>query len=563
MNLPIAERELRIAARSPRTYRGRLIASVIFCCITGWMFWFSSKIGNVSQIAPQTFAFIAQIALIMCMFSANITADALSSEKRNGTLGLLFLTDLRAFDIIFGKLAALGLISFYSLIGIIPILAMPVLVGGISGESVLRTSLTLLNSLFLALALGLWVSARSWEQKRAMNGSVWIVVLLLWILPGLAAALRIRFPELALYAEYVEVISPTYQQSNASPFGVGLVHQKYWLSLGATHALAWLALWRACAILPHTWQDRALLTAIGRWKKFWSEFRYGSSQIRAALRAQLLQVNPVHWLSSRERFAPASAWLLIIVVLAGWVGLWGYLKLRFPGAGGPPFYGIGIAATFGLYLGMRVRSCGLAGEAIARDRLSGALELLLSTTLTERDVARGQWLTWRRTLLGPAIASAIIGTIVMICAMFDINDSEAGVLLYVYVLIIILFVVDMIASVWTGMWTACIARTAAAAPGQAVVRLFLLPLLIFVATMTLVAWLELGRNMEFEEGFTLVWLLFMTNNIFWTIRSRRNFYRNLRAAAAERYQPPLGERRKGLRWFFKSSPQRIGLSKAV
>src|SRR5690349_20397046 len=124
MNVPIAERELRTAARAPRSYRGRLIACVIFGAITGWMVWFSSK------IAPQTFAFIAHMALLMCMFSCSVTADAISSEKRNGTLGLLFLTDLRGFDIVFGKLAAFGLITFYGLMGVIPILAMPILMGG-------------------------------------------------------------------------------------------------------------------------------------------------------------------------------------------------------------------------------------------------------------------------------------------------------------------------------------------------------------------------------------------------------------------------------------------------
>src|SRR5262245_45295357 len=121
MNLPIAERELRIASRAPRTYRGRLIACVIFGAITAWMFWFSSKIGSMATIAPQTFTFIGHMALLMCMFSANVTADALSSEKRNGTLGLLFLTDLKGRDIVFGKLASLGLVTFYGLVGIIPI----------------------------------------------------------------------------------------------------------------------------------------------------------------------------------------------------------------------------------------------------------------------------------------------------------------------------------------------------------------------------------------------------------------------------------------------------------
>jgi ABC-type transport system involved in multi-copper enzyme maturation permease subunit len=541
MNLPIAERELRIAARSPRTYRGRLIAGCIFGAITGWMFWIASKIGNVSMIAPQTFAFIAHMALLMCMFSGSVTSDALSSEKRNGTLGLLFLTDLKGSDIVFGKLAALGLIAFYGLMGLLPILAMPVLMGGISGQSVFRTSLTLLNALLLSLSIGLWVSARSWEQKRALNGTVWIAVMLMWLLPAFTTVARLRYPALVEYVEYLELLSPMYQQSHSSPFGVALMRQKYWQSLGLTHLLAWFFLWRACAILPHKWQDRAVISAIGRWKKFLEELRYGSSAIRASLRARLLRINAVHWLSSRERFAPTNLWLLLTAVLTGWFAMWGWIQWRY-GGNGPPFYGIGIPSTLILYLAMRVRSCGIAGEIIVRDRFSGALELLLSTTLTERDVARGQWLTWARTVLGPAIATAVIGTFVMICALFDVNDHEVGNLLYVYVALVILFAADLVASVWTGMWTACFSRTVSAAPGHAILRLLALPWMLFFGGITLCIWLKIGQHMEFPEVFTIWWLIVMTNNLFWTVRSRRLFYQRLRSAAAERYQPPMTKR---------------------
>ena len=34
------------------------------------------------------------------------TADCVSEEKREGTLGLLFLTDLKSYDIVLGKLGA-------------------------------------------------------------------------------------------------------------------------------------------------------------------------------------------------------------------------------------------------------------------------------------------------------------------------------------------------------------------------------------------------------------------------------------------------------------------------
>ena len=537
MNLPIAERELRIAARAPRTYRGRMIMCVVFGIMTSWMFWIMFKIGNLATVAPQTYAFIAHVALLMCMFSASVTADALSGEKRNGTLGLLFLTDLKGYDIVIGKLAAMGLITFYSLIAVIPILAMPVLMGGVSGGSIFRTALTLLNAIFLSLSIGLWVSARSWEQKRALNASVWVVISLLWLAPGIAAGIRFRYPQFSQLAELLELLSPMYQQTHASPFGFGMFRDNYWQSLAVTHVLAWAALLRACAILPRNWQDRASVSALGRWKRFWQELRYGSTEVRATLRARLLKVNAVHWLSSRERLAPANSWLFVLIVLIGWVVLWASIHFKV-GPGGPAFFGVGIPAILALYIGFRIRTCAIAGEVIARDRVSGALELLLSTTLTERDVVRGQWLTFMRTILGPALAPIVIGAFVSIAFVIDEQPNNVGLLVYCYVALVIAYLSDLVASMWTGMWAACFSRTPQAAPGQAIIRLFPLPWLAFIGFASLGEWLGVLRDFEFVHGFTVWWLISMANNIFWIVRSRRMFYERLRPAAAERYQPP-------------------------
>ena len=66
--------------------------------------------------------------MIYCLFSGRIsTADCLSEEKREGTLGLLFLTDLKGYDVVLGKLAATSVSAFYGLLAALPVLAVPVL----------------------------------------------------------------------------------------------------------------------------------------------------------------------------------------------------------------------------------------------------------------------------------------------------------------------------------------------------------------------------------------------------------------------------------------------------
>ena len=50
------------------------------------------------------FTVLNAIAFIFCLLAGVfLTADCLSEEKREGTLGLLFLTSLKGYDVVLGK----------------------------------------------------------------------------------------------------------------------------------------------------------------------------------------------------------------------------------------------------------------------------------------------------------------------------------------------------------------------------------------------------------------------------------------------------------------------------
>ena len=83
------------------------------------------------------------------------TSDALSQEKREGTLGLLFLTDLKGYDIVLGKLAATSLNAFYGLLAIFPVMAISLLAGGVAGAEFWRVVLVSVNNLLFSLAVGM------------------------------------------------------------------------------------------------------------------------------------------------------------------------------------------------------------------------------------------------------------------------------------------------------------------------------------------------------------------------------------------------------------------------
>src|SRR6266508_1949625 len=132
--LPIVERELRVAARKPGTYWMRVLAALVAIVVFTWMILTLFR-DNVPSTLHGRFLFRAlfTFAFFSCLFiGARVTADNLSEEKREGTLGLLFLTDLKGYDVILGKLVAASLNAFYGLVAIFPVLAIPLLLGGVS-----------------------------------------------------------------------------------------------------------------------------------------------------------------------------------------------------------------------------------------------------------------------------------------------------------------------------------------------------------------------------------------------------------------------------------------------
>jgi len=111
--LPIVERELRVASRRRSTYWMRSLVALLATVLGVFLYAASVRLPQ-RLIAQYTFLGLSVLALIYCLLSGRrFTADCLSGEKREGTLGLLFLTDLKGYDVVFGKLAATSLRGFY------------------------------------------------------------------------------------------------------------------------------------------------------------------------------------------------------------------------------------------------------------------------------------------------------------------------------------------------------------------------------------------------------------------------------------------------------------------
>ena len=119
--LPVVERELRVAARRPNIYWGRTVAALVGVALGAYAYVLSRRFARL-QLGEILFVALTWVAFVSCVFSGvRHTAGCISSERRDGTLGLLFLTDLKGYDIALGKLVASSISALQALLAVLPV----------------------------------------------------------------------------------------------------------------------------------------------------------------------------------------------------------------------------------------------------------------------------------------------------------------------------------------------------------------------------------------------------------------------------------------------------------
>lgn len=191
--LPVIERELRAESRRPFNYWLRVIgagalivaaALVLLPTISGTSFGmrggvmvnpatglFISGQNPFGAVGKQLFGYMnATIFVAMWLLVPLLTADAISREKREGTLGLLFLTPLTSRGIVVGKGVVHALRALTLYFTMLPVLLMPLMIGGVTTNDAIMAAMLNLGALLLALAAGLLASAwtRDWLKSVAV-----------------------------------------------------------------------------------------------------------------------------------------------------------------------------------------------------------------------------------------------------------------------------------------------------------------------------------------------------------------------------------------------------------
>lgn len=530
--LPIVERELRVGARNPLFYRSRfmtpMVGAIIFLFIA-----ISLHKGAPAQMMGKTLLYIC-FGLIFagCLFAGvSLTADSISREKREGTLGFLFLTDLKGYDIVLGKLVSSSICGVYAAFGILPIVSVIFLMGGVEFWMVVKLVVSCVNALFLSLSAGLLTSVLCVNERKSQGlASMLIVITLLggpllgllwfWAKGALETAGQTEWGPFVLLNPLA-----TFATSVGS-FSGGL--SAFFISNAAVHAIGWIFLGLACWLAPKTWQEKGTTKRESKLKSMWREFVYGKGQKMEADRAAKLDVNAVHWLTNRDRWTGRMVW--------GW---WWTIVLGFAAMvilAGKDALNPAMAMAFTLVLNAAMK-LSMAGEAcrwIARDRQSGVLELVLTTSMSVDDILKGQWISLRKLYRKPFIATVVVEFVFAIICLstenFDVEEFFATI--YVMGVFVVMMVADYLAIGWTGMWKGLSTMPVEKSRQQAVSAVLMLPWLFFYLALIPTACVLGGF------AFFLLWPAAMLGTAGWWIQhAQRRLREEFRTRAMERYSP--------------------------
>jgi ABC-type transport system involved in multi-copper enzyme maturation permease subunit len=462
--LPVVERELRVAARKRATYRIRVLALLAVMGVLGWAVFAASQRSGLSGPGDGRELFKAlayPAAIFSILIGAFATSDCIGVEKREGTLGLLFLTDLKGYDVVFGKLVASSLNGFYALIAVLPVLGVPILVGGVTLPQFLEVTAGLVTAIVFSLSAGIFVSAFQQSERKAMF---------------LTCALLTFVTGIPFYATtgpgfgggFLWVLSPAYPVVIAVySTAPGLrLPPAYWCSLVLIWLITFFMLSRASNRVPKSWQEKVTPPAPVP----------GSQRGNRCPNRQLLAVNPFAWLAARGEGDPRLVWLFLACI----IGLWLLFLLIMPaGMHRKEMFDQQVVAWTDMAINtvLKIWIISEASRRFAEDRQNGGFELLLSTPLTVKEIIAGQWLALQRQFAVPIFA-VLAWDGFLACGMTRLHfDSD----ITQHFVAAIYLVPDAIALGFAGMWLGLVTRSRNRAILLGVLFVLTLPWLVSLA----------------------------------------------------------------------------------
>ena len=360
-----------------------LLASLLF----GLHFGFEAALGRQLFGALHGTLFGA-IWLLVPM----LTADCISRERREGTLGLLFLTPLTGTDIVLAKGLVHGLRAMTLWLAVLPVLTVPFLMGGLSWSQAALSALVNANAMCWALAAGLLASAWNQEWLRSILGAAMLSCAFLMLLCAGVGWLLLHAVSTSQLVQYEiswdrSVATGLFVLANVSDDWSGFFR---WGSPGK----AFLALAQT-TLVSFAMLVAAVLVAGVKTRRSWQEEPPSRRQVwvqrtfctpvlwlgffRRWMRRKL-ERNPIGWLEQRTWSGRLVTWgwfaVLISIYSAVLTDRWFLINAD------------GLQETMAwLLAGSMAMS---AAGSFRRERDTGVLELLLVSPLGERQIISGR-----------------------------------------------------------------------------------------------------------------------------------------------------------------------------
>lgn len=437
----VLTRELRAAARRAGNYWIRVV--VVTAALGAMLLQFAGgRLANAlgtgrgaALLGAELFAALHTALSVGLLLAAPLfAADCIARERRDGTLELLGLTPLRPFEIVLGKAAAqiVRLLSLW--ISCLPMLLIPVLMGGVNAVDLKYALGIELMILLGGLSAGLVATSlcRGWSRSA-----------------GLALVLTLAGGQLlTLFASVVLVTADKSRASAGAGAGLGgvsiwVVSLVTWMSAtglpgpGFGSMLAGAPPWvavitqrcllagiAACAtclgasILFAGWRVGLSLRPDRRTPGEFEASRRPKIKDRARTgaerrRQRWLEGNPARWLCAVSGNSPRAHWAWLIVVAVSWA-LMPWLARDDPGM---------LGLTCFLPLALAIPLAMTAAASFRRELEEGTLELLLVTPLPAGQIVRARVVEqWSR--FGPA---ALLHGVLTVASLFAV-DTPAELL---------------------------------------------------------------------------------------------------------------------------------------
>lgn len=186
---PVFNRELATAPRSWRLYLSRAIyvGSLFGLVCTAWLILFGSQpmrsLGDLARFGAAIFALLAPVQLAMAIgFSALLTAAAVAQEKDRRTLDLLLMTRMTNSELVVGKLLASMLTVLVLIAAGVPLFLLLAMLGGVSHAQIARVFGVTLAGALAAGSLGSTIAL--WREKTFQSLAMTALALMVWLIAG-------------------------------------------------------------------------------------------------------------------------------------------------------------------------------------------------------------------------------------------------------------------------------------------------------------------------------------------------------------------------------------------